>query len=76
MKTVAFTEFRRNASKLLDQVEQGATLHIERHGKVVARLAPAPPAGYIPAWKRPHKPIVTKGKSLARMVLEEREQGL
>jgi prevent-host-death family protein len=33
MKTVTFTEFRRHASTLLTEVEQGQTVIIVRHSK-------------------------------------------
>jgi prevent-host-death family protein len=38
MKSVSFTEFRNNASSLVDLVEQGEEVEIRRHGKLVARL--------------------------------------
>lgn len=75
METVAFSEFRRNASKLLDRVEQGEIVQIRRHGKVVAELSPAGTATRMPAWKEPFAPLVTSGKSLADMIIEERESG-
>lgn len=40
VKTVTLTEFRRRASSLLDLVERGETIHVLRHGKVVARVVP------------------------------------
>lgn len=75
MKTIAFSEFRRNASKLLDRVEKGETLLVERHGRPVAEIAPAPASRRSPSWKQPYPGLITSGKSLSRMVIEERESG-
>ena len=38
MKSVSFTTFRTNASALLDEVEQGETVIVLRHGKPVAEI--------------------------------------
>jgi len=79
MKIVQFTEFRANASSLLDEVEAGETLSIIRHGKVVAEIkAPElnPAKEYIPSWKRSDfEPLVLKDPSvsLSKMIVEERD---
>lgn len=39
--TVGVRELRQNLSIYLDQVKQGATLHVTEHGRVVATLQPA-----------------------------------
>ena len=71
MKTVSFTDFRNNASSFLDLVEKGEEVHIQRHGKVVARLVP-PGALREPAWRKPGLKLVTKSPSLSKAVLEDR----
>ncbi|NVN85795.1 MAG: type II toxin-antitoxin system prevent-host-death family antitoxin [Rhodopseudomonas sp.] len=40
MKQIQASEAKAKFSELLDQVEQGETIAITRHGKVVARIAP------------------------------------
>jgi len=72
MKTVTFTEFRRNASEVLDLVEKGESIRVLRHGKAIARIIPAEMREAKPAWKRPGLRLVTAGASLSRAVLEER----
>lgn len=37
---IGVRELRQNASRYLEQVEAGDTLHVTRNGKVVARLVP------------------------------------
>ena len=71
MKTVTFTEFRKNASSFLDLVEKGEEVEIRRHGKVIARLIP-PDLQREPAWKKPGLKLVTKAPSLSKAVLEDR----
>jgi len=41
MKTVTFTEFRKNASEVLDLVENGESIRVLRHGKAIAKIVPA-----------------------------------
>jgi prevent-host-death family protein len=72
MKTVTFTEFRNNASQIIDRVEKGETVRVLRHGKAVARIVPDQ---HEPSWKRPVKPLVIPGVSLSRLILEERWSG-
>ena len=72
MKTVTFTEFRKNASEVLDLVEEGETIRILRHGKAIAKLIPAELREAKPAWKRRGLRLIAKGASLSRVVLEER----
>ncbi|OFV99640.1 MAG: prevent-host-death protein [Acidobacteria bacterium RIFCSPLOWO2_02_FULL_61_28] len=72
MKTVTFTEFRKNASEVLDLVEKGESIRVLRHGKAIARIVPAELREAKPAWKRPGLRLVTAGVSLSRAVLEER----
>lgn len=72
MKTVSFTEFRRNASEVMDLVEKGETIRVLRHGKAIAKIVPTDSPRAKPAWKRPGPRLVTAGVSLSKAVLEER----
>ncbi len=72
MKTVGFTEFRKHASALLDLVEQGETVAVVRHGKVIATVIPARPEATTPSWKRPGLRLSAPGASLAKAVRDER----
>ena len=40
MKHIQASEAKAKFSELLDEVEQGETIAITRHGKVIARIAP------------------------------------
>jgi prevent-host-death family protein len=71
MKRVSFTDFRKNASTLIDLVEQGEQVEIQRHGKVVARLVP-PVAKAEPSWRSPGLRLVTKSPSLSQAIIEDR----
>jgi prevent-host-death family protein len=71
MRTVSFTDFRKNASAYLDLVEKGAEVEIHRHGKVVARLVPPGSRGE-PAWRKPGLKLATKSPSLSKAILEDR----
>jgi len=73
MKTVTFTEFRKHASDLLSDVEQGQTLVVIRHGKPIAKVCPissAADAGL--SWKGPGLRLSVKGTSLSAAILEGR----
>jgi antitoxin (DNA-binding transcriptional repressor) of toxin-antitoxin stability system len=72
MRTINFTEFRKNASSLLDLVEKGETLRVLRHGKAIAKIVPAELREPKPAWKKPGPRLVVAGSSLSKAVLEER----
>ncbi len=75
MQTVALSEFRANASAMIDLVEKGETVRILRHGKPVAELVPprAEDVQPLPNWKRPFEPVqLAAGVSLSQAVLDER----
>lgn len=79
MHILPLSEFRANASAMLDLVERGETVRILRHGKPVAELVPIQPqaALKLPSWKRPVAPLKVvrpDGKSLAQLIIDEREQ--
>ena len=75
MKTVNFTDFRKNASTLLSGVENGDVLIVLRHGKAVAEIGP--PRGSnlkrVPSWKKPGIRLRAEGAALSRAILEERK---
>lgn len=78
MHTLPLSEFRANASAMLDLVEKGETVRIMRHGKPVADLVPVKEgtATRLPSWKRPIEPLEYQradGKTLAQLIIEERE---
>ena len=74
MTTVAFTEFRRRASRFLSEVAKGKVFVILRHGKPVAELSPVSPAESAePSWKRPGLRLSAPGAGLSKAILEERE---
>lgn len=78
MHVLPLSEFRANASAMLDLVEQGETVRIMRHGKPVADLVPVRQkvAEEVPGWKRPIEPLRINwpaGMSAAQLIIEERE---
>jgi prevent-host-death family protein len=72
MKTLNFTEFRKNASAVLDLVEKGETIRVLRHGRAIAKILPAELQEPKPAWKQPGLRLVIDGTSLSKAVVEER----
>jgi antitoxin (DNA-binding transcriptional repressor) of toxin-antitoxin stability system len=72
MKAVNFTEFRKNASAVLDLVEKGAIIRISRHGKTIARIVPEGSQEPKMPWKRAGLWLTTKNASLSKAILEER----
>ncbi|GAB4161248.1 MAG: hypothetical protein Fur0021_34190 [Candidatus Promineifilaceae bacterium] len=74
MKIVTFTEFRRYASTLLTEVEQGQTVIIVRRSKPIAELIPfSGRAERLPAWKQPGIKLALAGAELSAAILAERE---
>jgi antitoxin (DNA-binding transcriptional repressor) of toxin-antitoxin stability system len=75
MKMVNFTDFRKNASTFLSEVENGDTLIVLRHGKAVAEIGP-PHGGKsnrVPSWKKPGIRLKAEGAALSKAILEERK---
>ena len=73
MITVTFTEFRKKASALLDDVEKGEIVRILRHGKPVAQVSPlSADASDLPSWKKPGLKLCAKGVALSRAIINER----
>jgi len=74
MKTVAFTDFRKNASSFIAEVEQGETIVLLRRGKPVAEVSPfADTCSVSPAWKKTRTPLRLPGGDLSSAILSERE---
>jgi prevent-host-death family protein len=74
MKTITFTEFRKQASNFLSAVEDGESLIVLRHGKPIAEITPISREGGEPSWKRPGLRLSVKGAELSSAILEERER--
>jgi prevent-host-death family protein len=72
MKVVSFTEFRKNASAVLNLVEKGAIIRVTRHGKTIAKIVPEGSHEPGHAWKRAGLRLAAKGASLSKAILDER----
>jgi len=72
MRVVSFTEFRKNASGVLNLVERGIVIRVTRHGKTIARIVPEGSQENGLAWKRPGLRLAAKGASLSKAILDER----
>lgn len=72
MRTVTFTEFRKNASELFSDVEQGEAFVVIRHGKPIAEVSPVSTTKSSPAWKQPALRLSSKGAELSAAIMEER----
>ncbi len=75
MKAFTFTDLRKNASSVLDLVENGETVQVLRHGKAIARIIPEDAQRSIPAWKRPGLRLVAPGARLSKAIAHERRSG-
>lgn len=64
MRTVTFTEFRKNASELFSKVEQGEVFVVIRHGKPIAEVSPVSITKNLPAWKQPALRLSSKVNTL------------
>lgn len=77
MRTLPLSEFRANASSMLDLVQQGQTVRILRHGKPVADLVPIRDTEWthLPSWKQAFTPVrLPPGASLSQAVLDEYDE--
>jgi prevent-host-death family protein len=72
MRTVTFTEFRKNASSMFSAVEKGEVIIILRHGKPVAQIKPVADEKEVPSWKRPGLRLAVSGANLSAAIMEER----
>jgi prevent-host-death family protein len=76
MRTITFTDFRKNASGFITEVEHGETLVLLRRGKPVAEVVPfSDETPRKPSWKKPGIRLQIKGSDLSSAILEEREGG-
>lgn len=74
MKTVAFTDFRKNASSLITEVEHGETIILLRRGKPIAEVSPFSGGDQkTPSWKQPGLHLRIKGSDLSSAIIEERD---
>ncbi len=74
MKTVPFTDFRKNASGFINEVEHGETLILIRHGKPVAEIVPfLNRLQKLPVWKQTGVRLQIEGIDLSSAILEDRE---
>jgi prevent-host-death family protein len=75
MKTLLFTDFRKNASGYITEVEHGETLVLLRRGKPVAEVIPfSDDISKIPSWKRPGIRLQISGNDLSSAILDDREE--
>lgn len=74
MKTITFTDFRKQASDFITEVEHGETLILLRRGKPVAEIVPfSDKVRRTPSWKKPGIRLQIQGSNLSSAILEERE---
>jgi prevent-host-death family protein len=72
MKVISFTEFRKNASEVLNLVEKGVIIRVTRHGKTIAKIVPEEASVSEPVWKRSGLRLAAKGAALSKAILDER----
>jgi hypothetical protein len=70
MRDATFTELRNHAKDYFDAVEGGDTIRVFRNGKPIAEIVPV--RSGIPSWKRQAAPLLVKGLSLSREILDDR----
>ena len=76
MKSISFTEFRKQASNLITEVENGESIILIRRGRPVAEIIPIVGQDIkTPSWKRPGIRLKASGKNLSSAILEDREAG-
>jgi prevent-host-death family protein len=74
MKTISFTDFRKKASDVIDEVEQGEAFILMRRGKPVAEVVPySDETLQTPSWKQSLTRLRMKGSDLSSAILDERE---
>ncbi len=75
MRTVNFTEFRKNASALFSSVEAGETICVKRYGKEIAEILPINIDNKKqPSWKRKRIKLSVQGKDISQIIIEERKK--
>jgi antitoxin (DNA-binding transcriptional repressor) of toxin-antitoxin stability system len=74
MRSVTFTEFRKDASALLSAVEDGEIIRVIRHGKHIAEILPfKDTTNQLPSWRKKRIKKSIKGEELSSMILSERD---
>jgi len=74
MRSVTFTEFRKDASALFSAVENGEVIQMIRHGKPTAEILPfRDTSNKIPSWKKKKNKKTIKDEKLSAMILSERK---
>jgi prevent-host-death family protein len=77
MKTIQVTDFRKNTSSFINEVEHGETLILIRRGKPVAEIIPfSDRPQKIPSWKQPGIRLQIQGSDLSSAILEDREPAI
>ncbi|MBK6727285.1 MAG: type II toxin-antitoxin system Phd/YefM family antitoxin [Xanthomonadales bacterium] len=75
MKQATFTEVRNHAKAYFDIVESGESVRVLRNGKAIADIVPV--VADLPSWKRRKaQPLVLRGVSVSRLILEDRNGSL
>jgi len=72
MKTASFSDFRKHAAELFDDVENGEIVRIFRHGRPIADISPIS-SETVPSWKKKPPQIPIRGTSLSSLILQERK---
>ena len=72
MKTASFSDFRKHAAELFDEVENGEVVRILRHGRPIADISPISGKS-VPSWKKDPPRIPIHGASLSNLILQERK---
>ena len=74
MRAITFTDFRKNASGFITDVEHGETIVLLRRGKPVAEVVPfSDESLQKPSWKKRGIRLQIKGSDLSSAILQERE---
>lgn len=72
MKNISSTQFRKNTSSYLNDVEDGEIILISRHGKVIAKIVSSSEDEESPAWKKDGLQLATNGARLSTAIIDER----
>lgn len=74
MKRVSLTDFHKNISSFIDEIEHGETIVLLRCGKPVVEVSPfSNRLDKIPAWRKPGIRLKLNGSDLSSAILDERE---
>jgi prevent-host-death family protein len=74
MKSISFSDFKKNTANYFLQVEQGESFTILKHGKPIAEVIPLlMTENPTPSWKKPGLRLKIQGESLSNAIMDERE---